>query len=126
MKEYNNEFLRQQRGRLEQMREELREALELNTELFNELMNQVQIKDRPEVGTEEIDSRRFGVIETVDRERIRRISGALHRLDQGDYGFCQICGAPIGEERLKAKPDALLCINCKERRENEGAEASEL
>lgn len=122
MKEYSDEFLKQQRARLETMRGELQETLELNTELFNELMNQVQIKDRPEVGTEEIDSRRFGVIETVDRERVRRIAGALHRMEQGDYGFCQICGAPIGEERLKAKPDALLCIDCKERREAEKTE----
>jgi DnaK suppressor protein len=121
MKEYSTEFLKNQRQELERMSEELRNALELETERFNELMQDLAIKDRPEVGTERIDNRRLGMIETVDRERMRRISSALYRLDHGDYGFCEICGAPIGEERLEAKPDALLCIDCKERREAEGA-----
>ena len=121
MKEYSTEFLDTQRKELERMSEELRNALELETERFNELMQELAIKDRPEVGTERIDNRRLGMIETVDRERMRRISSALYRLDRGDYGFCEVCGAPIGEKRLEAKPDALLCINCKERREAEGA-----
>lgn len=126
MKQYSKEFLTKQQARLEQMSEELREALELETDLFNELMQDVATKDTPEVGTERIDNRRLGMIEMVDRERMRRISSALRRMEQGDYGICQICGAPIGEERLKAKPDALLCIECKERREAERQGASEL
>lgn len=119
MKEYTKEFLDKQRKELDRMREELRNALELETERFNELMQELATKDRPEVGTERIDNRRLGMIETVDRERMRRISSALYRFDQGGYGYCEICGAPIGEERLEAKPDALLCIECKERREAE-------
>lgn len=84
MKEYSTEFLNTQRKELERMSEELRNALELETERFNELMQELAIKDRPEVGTERIDNRRLGMIETVDRERMRRISSALYRLDRGD------------------------------------------
>jgi len=30
---------------------------------------------------------------------------------------CFLCGEPIGEERLKAMPNAVRCIDCQERRE---------
>lgn len=122
MKEYSDTFLAKQRESLNSMSEELREALELETDLFNELMQNLAIKDRPEVGTERIDNRRLGMVEVVDRERMRRIGAALHHLDAGDYGFCQVCGARIGEERLEAKPDALLCVECRERRDEERSE----
>ncbi|HKW06990.1 MAG TPA: TraR/DksA family transcriptional regulator [Candidatus Dormibacteraeota bacterium] len=30
----------------------------------------------------------------------------------GAYGRCEICGGPIGEDRLAAVPDATRCIAC--------------
>ncbi|MFD0852412.1 TraR/DksA family transcriptional regulator [Actinomadura adrarensis] len=37
---------------------------------------------------------------------------ALERLDAGTYGTCENCGGLIGAERLDARPDASLCIEC--------------
>lgn len=37
---------------------------------------------------------------------------ALQRLDGDRYGRCQGCGEPIGEDRLRAVPQARLCIQC--------------
>jgi RNA polymerase-binding transcription factor DksA len=37
---------------------------------------------------------------------------ALHQLDVGAYGICERCGGPIAPERLEARPDARLCIDC--------------
>ena len=50
-----------------------------------------------------------------DRERklILKYKEALHRLENGSYGVCEICGDPIGEERLKARPVTTQCIECK-------------
>lgn len=50
-----------------------------------------------------------------DRERkfIKKINEALDRLDTGDYGFCDDCGAEIGIGRLQARPTATQCIDCK-------------
>lgn len=42
-------------------------------------------------------------------ERVRR---ALEKLDEGSYGVCDKCGQPIGEGRLEARPDSVLCIDC--------------
>lgn len=37
---------------------------------------------------------------------------ALLRLDAGRYGPCQRCGEPIGADRLRACPEARLCMSC--------------
>ena len=45
------------------------------------------------------------------------IDEALERIEDGTYGLCADCGAPIGEERLLAVPYATLCIAHKRARE---------
>jgi len=50
-----------------------------------------------------------------DRERklIKKIEEMLHKIDSGDYGFCNKCGIEIGLNRLEVRPTATLCIDCK-------------
>ncbi len=54
-------------------------------------------------------------IQALDREQkfIKKIDEALHHIEQGDYGFCDVCGAEIGIRRLEARPTATQCIDCK-------------
>ena len=54
-------------------------------------------------------------LRTRDRERklIRKIDESLVAIDNGDYGFCEVCGIEIGIRRLEARPTATLCIDCK-------------
>ncbi|HVB04849.1 MAG TPA: TraR/DksA C4-type zinc finger protein [Acidimicrobiales bacterium] len=40
------------------------------------------------------------------------VEGAIRRLAEGNYGRCQRCAAPIGEERLRAIPATQFCIRC--------------
>ncbi|HZO21670.1 MAG TPA: TraR/DksA C4-type zinc finger protein [Steroidobacteraceae bacterium] len=42
----------------------------------------------------------------------------------GTYGICEECGNPIGEERLRARPEATLCIDCQRRLDGEQRRAS--
>ena len=44
------------------------------------------------------------------REALDEVDAALKRLQDGTYGVCEVCGKPIGEARLEAKPAARLCI----------------
>ena len=37
------------------------------------------------------------------------VERALSRLDDGTYGTCEICGAPIDDERLAAEPATPFC-----------------
>jgi len=48
------------------------------------------------------------------REELGKISGALQRLDAGDYGICVECGMPIKAGRLEVYPYADECIDCAE------------
>lgn len=57
-----------------------------------------------------------------ESKRIRLIQDALERLDNGTYGVCLDCDAPIPEGRLEALPYAKLCVTCKSRREELEAE----
>lgn len=40
------------------------------------------------------------------------VDRALAKLSEGTYGTCDRCGGPIPEERLEAKPAAVLCVGC--------------
>jgi RNA polymerase-binding transcription factor DksA len=37
------------------------------------------------------------------------LDGALERLDAGGYDLCEVCGRPIGEDRLRARPLTRTC-----------------
>ena len=42
--------------------------------------------------------------------KLADIERALVKLDDGSYGTCDVCGDPIGEERLAAIPWAVRCV----------------
>jgi len=44
------------------------------------------------------------------QETLADVDRALAKLDAGDYGACDVCGKPIGEERLEALPWAVRCV----------------
>lgn len=48
---------------------------------------------------------------------MKKINRALEKLNNGDFGVCEECGRKISEERLKARPMAVLCIRCKRKQE---------
>jgi len=54
-----------------------------------------------------------------ERERIlvQKIDLALHKIEDGSYGTCGVCGEDIGLKRLEARPVAELCIDCKSQQE---------
>ena len=58
-------------------------------------------------------------LRTRDRARklISKIDAALHRLEEGTYGYCEETGEPIGLKRLEARPIATLSIEAQERHE---------
>ena len=53
----------------------------------------------------------------ASRARLAQIGAALTRIEQDEYGECVGCGENVGFPRLKAKPEAALCIACQSSRE---------
>jgi DnaK suppressor protein len=78
-----------------------------------ELGSAVSFGKRIGDGTSEAVSRLtdIGVGEALERG-LDRTERALAKLDQGTYGLCDVCGAPISIGRLKALPDSVLCLDC--------------
>jgi DnaK suppressor protein len=64
-------------------------------------------------GTSEAVSRLtdIGVGESLERG-LERTERALTKLDEGTYGICDACGRQIAAGRLRAMPDAVLCVDC--------------
>ena len=46
------------------------------------------------------------------RQDLARIDAALERIEAGEYGWCDVCGDPIGARRLQVDPVATRCIGC--------------
>ncbi len=45
-------------------------------------------------------------------KELKNIGSALKKTSEGTYGVCSKCGEPINPKRLKAMPEATLCIKC--------------
>ena len=58
-------------------------------------------------------------LRTRDRQRklIAKIDAALRRIDEGEYGFCEVTGEPIGLGRLVARPIATMTVEAQEAHE---------
>ena len=56
-----------------------------------------------------------------ERERflVQKIDRALEKIKEGSYGGCSSCGEKLTFDRLKARPVATLCIDCKLAQERE-------
>lgn len=50
-------------------------------------------------------------LEEGAQQMLDDIEAALQRIANGTYGTCEICGKPIGAERLEAIPWARFCID---------------
>ena len=60
-------------------------------------------------------------LRTRDRQRklIAKIDAALRRIDDGEYGYCEVTGEPISLGRLEARPIATMTVKAQERHERQ-------
>ena len=64
----------------------------------------------PEGATIAFERSQADALRTAARARLTAIDAALGRLAAGTYGRCVVCGAPIPEARLVARPFAATCL----------------
>ena len=70
----------------------------------------------PEGATVAFERQHVAALISQARAHLDAIDAALGKVDSGTYEICDICGEPIGEERLAARPAALICVRCARRR----------
>ncbi|EEX16321.1 MAG: RNA polymerase-binding protein DksA [Salipiger thiooxidans] len=75
------------------------------------------IPDVTDRASEETD--RAIELRTRDRQRklVAKIDSALRRIDEGEYGYCEVTGEPISLKRLDARPIATMSLEAQERHE---------
>ena len=58
-------------------------------------------------------------LRTRDRQRklISKIDAALRRIEDGEYGYCEVTGEPISLGRLEARPIATMTVEAQEAHE---------
>lgn len=92
----------------------LKESLDTIEGMKDQTRNIPDIADR---ASEETD--RALELRTRDRHRklVSKIDAALRRIDEGEYGYCEISGDPISLKRLDARPIATMTLEAQERHE---------
>jgi DnaK suppressor protein len=98
----------------QKINELLSEAGKTVTEMTNGKENYPDPNDRAS-----LESDRNFELRIRDRERklIMKMQEAIKRIDDGVFGICEVCGGPISEKRLMARPVTTLCIDCKTKQE---------
>ena len=92
----------------------LREARETLQTLQSESLREPDVTDRASSETDwSIELR------TRDRQRklISKIDAALRRIEDGEYGYCEVTGEPISLQRLEARPIATMTLEAQEKHE---------
>lgn len=114
MNEKQKEYFRQQLSTWKH--ELLQESTNTLEHLKEENWQESDIADR---ATVEIDTSLE--LRTRDRYRklINKIDQALRRIENDEFGYCEITGEPIGIKRLMARPIATMTIQAQEAYEAE-------
>ncbi|MBN2551980.1 MAG: TraR/DksA family transcriptional regulator [Spirochaetales bacterium] len=106
-------FKKEMRQKLLELKEQILRQLVSESDEFQELVDDMEPKDLADIAAEDIDRRILEVLGSQEIRRLQLIDAALGRMENGHYGICMSCGKKIPEERLKAIPYAILCIECK-------------
>jgi len=94
------------------------ELLDQSAETLDNLHDSARnLPDLADRASEETD--RALELRTRDRQRklIAKIDAALRRIDNGEYGYCEVTGEPISLKRLDARPIATMTLEAQERHE---------
>jgi len=89
-----------------------------STETIGNLQESARaVPDLADRASEETD--RALELRTRDRQRklVAKIDSALRRIDNGEYGYCEVTGEPISLKRLDARPIATMTLEAQEKHE---------
>ncbi len=73
--------------------------------------------DEIDTASSEVNLQFTGRLREREQGLLAKIDAALEKIEAGEYGACMNCGEDIGVARLRARPVAELCIDCKSEQE---------
>lgn len=94
------------------------DLLDQSAETIDNLQDSARsVPDLADRASEETD--RALELRTRDRQRklVAKIDAALRRIENGEYGYCEVTGEPISLKRLDARPIATMTLEAQEKHE---------
>ena len=76
-------------------------------------------KDSADLASVESDCELAMMLSERGRGRTAEIDNALKRINEADYGECEVCSLEIAEQRLMAMPFTRYCVDCQRDHERE-------
>ena len=98
---------------LESRKEQInKNIIGVNDEL--DQLNSLELNDEGDHASVNNNSMVESAIVQQQEQELREINVTLGKISSGDYGTCEMCEDEIGFQRLKVKPHAIYCIDCRE------------
>ena len=113
LKRFKDMLLEKRRAVLDRARQTLSENMTLDT---NDLPDEMDL-----ASSEYIQSFEFR-LRGREKSLLTKLDNALRKIEEGNFGVCEVCEEPIGKKRLEARPETTLCIRCKEDQERDERE----
>jgi DnaK suppressor protein len=98
---------------LESRKEQINKNISgVNTEL--EQLSSLELNDEGDHAAVNNNSMVESAIVQQQEQELSEINITLAKMTTGEYGICEMCEDDIGFQRLKVKPHAIYCIDCRE------------
>lgn len=81
---------------------------------------EAEVNDEGDYAAISTDSLIDTAITQKQMQELKEIEYALSKVSKGTFGTCEMCGEPVGIERMRVKPHARFCIVCREAYEKNG------
>ncbi len=97
--------------------ESRKEQIEKNINGVNDELNELsslELNDEGDHASANNNSMVESAIVEQQMKELKEIEVALGKISNGEYGICEMCEDEIGFQRLKVKPHAVYCIDCRE------------
>jgi len=103
---YFKEILLSRKGQIN------KNILGVNSELSQ--INSLELNDEGDYASANNNSMVESAIVEQQKKELQEIDVVLAKINNGTYGVCEMCEDDIGFQRLKVKPHAIYCIDCRE------------
>jgi len=115
-------FKRAIRRRLASMERELLRSIE-NQQLEYEQLTLGERTEETDEASIRNDERTLSTLLRHEETQLLRVRSALGRISEGHYGICAMCGSEIEKARLEARPEAVFCYSCAQKRDRHARHA---
>jgi DnaK suppressor protein len=98
---------------LESRKEQISKNIKgVNSELAE--LSALELNDEGDYASVNNNSMIESAIVSQQAKELSEIDVTLGKIAAGNYGTCEMCEDDIGFQRLKVKPHAIYCIDCRE------------